>query len=135
MTYAITRKLIETRVNAYSTGFATAWENVPYSPVAGTPWQRVTLLPTIAENPTMGDGFRRDPGLLEVLLFYPKNGGSQAALARAEVLLAAFKRGTALVDGTQRVLIDAHPYVSATPPDDSWFIVPVNIPYTVDSIA
>lgn len=132
MSYATIRKLLEVQLNALSAGFATAWENVPYSPSTGTPWQRVTLLPGKTENPTMGDGFRREVGVLEVLLHYPPNKGSQEATARAEAIRAGFPRGQTFTEGSVRVLIDQHPSIGHGMNDGSWFVLPVSITYTGD---
>ena len=126
------RKLLEVQLNTLGP-FATAWENVPYSPQTGTPWQRVNLLPAQTENPTFGEDFRRPIGLLQVTLFYPLNMGAGAAETRAEAIHNAFKRGTTLIDGTLRVLIERSPYNGpGFVLEGSWYALPVSIPYMGD---
>lgn len=136
MSISVIRKLLETQLNSVSTGFATAYENVPMKPVAGTPYQRVHLLPARPENPTMGDGFRRDQGILQVLLSFPVNAGPHDVQARAETVLAGFPRGLSMTEGTLRVLIDSSPYIGPSLPDGgAWHSVPLSIPYVADVFA
>jgi hypothetical protein len=132
VSYAVIRKLLETQLNTLSSGLATAWENVPYKPTAGTPWQRVQLLPGRTENPTWGSAHRREVGIFELMLFYPKNTGPHDAYTRAATLMAGFARGSSFSENNIQVLIDEHPYISGSQKDDSWFIVPVNVPYIAD---
>jgi hypothetical protein len=132
MSYAVIRKLLETQLNSLSSGFATAWENVPFVPSNNTPWQRVSLLPGKTENPTWGSSHRREIGIFELMLHYPKNQGVHDAYARASILLAGFARGTSLSEGNVRVLVDEHPYIGSSPKDAAWLLVPVNVPYIGD---
>ena len=132
MSDVVIRKLLETKLNTLSVGVPTAWQNVPFTPVAGTAYQQVTILPARTENPTMGDGFKREVGIFEVKLFHPQNKGSQDSVARAEVIKAGFKRGTTMSEGVVRVLIDEHPFTSQGIPSGTWFVVPVSVPYSAD---
>ena len=128
----IVRKLMVVRLNTAGP-FPSAFENVPFNPQTGVAYQRLNLLPAQTENPTMGDGFERHVGLLQVTLFYPLNAGPGPAETRARVIRTLFKRGTAMVDGTSRVLIIRSPFNGpAFVLDGSWFALPVSIPYQGD---
>jgi len=132
MTYAVIRKLLERQLNAVSSEFPTAFENVRFSPVHGTPYQAAYLLPGATANPTYGDDFKREVGIFQVSLMYPSNAGSGAAQTRAEVIKAAFKRGLTLSEGNDRVLINASPYQSPGRLDGAWYTLTVSVPYYVD---
>lgn len=134
MSNLIIRKLLETQLNSITPStLPTAWENLAFKPIAGSAWQRVNMLPAQTENPTMGEGFKREVGVLQVTLFYPLNEGPQKAMQRAEVIRAAFKRSTAWFEGTLRVLIERDPYISpAVVVDGAWYALPVSIPYMGD---
>lgn len=132
MSYLKIRELLEQHLNSNAGGVAVAFENVPYSPVRGTPFQRASLIPAKTENPTVGAGFKRERGIFQVSLYYPLNAGAQPATARAEALLAAYARGTTFVDGTLRILIHESPFVSSSLIQEAWFMLPVSVPYVAD---
>ena len=131
MSYVIIRQSLETRLNAIGV-FPTAFENVPFNPIAGTPWQRARLLPARTENPTQGDAFKREIGIFEVMLAYPQNAGPQLAATRANLIVTSFPKGWSLVVGTLRVLIDRSPFIGQGIPDGAWYKLPVSIPYIAD---
>ena len=58
MSIVAIRALLESRLAAITPALATAFENFPFTPINGTPWQRVNLMAAQPLNPTMGDGFR-----------------------------------------------------------------------------
>jgi hypothetical protein len=132
MSYEIIRKLLEQRLNTITPALATVFENMPYTPVKGTPWQAVHMLPAPTENPTMGDQHHREVGEFQVSLNYPPMAGSQAANARAQLIREAFPRGLTLTEGTLRVLIDRTPYVLRAQQSDSWFFLAVAVPYMAE---
>lgn len=123
------RSALEARLNSLSPALATAWENVNYVPVQGTPWQRVSLM----ANPTFPlglgpGGIVQWSGILQVSLFYPQNTGPGAAETRAGLLLSHFSRGLGLTAGSIKVLIEVG-YVRQAIPEPSWYHVPVTIPW------
>lgn len=132
MSYVTIRRLLELRVNTMAPRPDVAFENAPYTPRQGTPYMQLTLLPGKTENPTMGDQFKRETGLLQLSLYYPVNAGPALAYTQAEVARSHFPRGLTLSDTGVRVLIDEHPYVGSAMQDEGWFMVPVSIPYIAD---
>ena len=132
MSNVIIRALLEVHLNTIAPSIATAFENVPFTPVNGTPWQRVNLLTAPTLNPTFGDAFHRETGIFQVTLYYPENAGASACATRAELIRSQFVRGLTLTSGTLRVLIDRSPWVSQGMNDGGWYRMPVSIPYVAD---
>ncbi len=133
MSKVVTRKLLETHlqgVEAFS--IATAWENTAFKPAAGTPWARVSLLHGKPLNPTLGDGFNREPGIFQIALSYPENTGASDAMTMADALCSNFKRGLVLEEGSVRVLVDKAPSVGGVTSDGAWFRATVSVPFVAD---
>ena len=99
MSISSVRIALETKLATITPALSTAYENVPFTPVTGTPYQRAYLMPATPANPTMGDGYYREQGIFQVSLFYPLQAGPKTAADRAELIRAAFKRGTTLTTG------------------------------------
>jgi len=131
MSYQIIRDLLRVRLNAIAMPLPTSWENVPFTPVTSA-WQKVDMLWAQTENPTMGDNFRRENGIMQVSLFYPPNAGPDPAALRAGSLAAWFPRGLSLVSGTLRVLIDRSPFIGPASQSGNWYFLPVSVPFLGD---
>ena len=100
MSISSVRIALESKLSAMTPSLSTAWENVSFTPVTGTPYQRAYLMPATPANPTMGDGYYREQGIFQVTLMYPLQAGPKTAADRAELIRAAFKRGTSItIDG------------------------------------
>ena len=132
MSNQVIRSLLETRLDTLSPSIATVKENTAYTPVKGTVYQRVFVLMAQTENPTLGDGFKRERGIFQVNLHYPEFVGSGTSTARAELIKTLFKRGTTMNSGTLRVMIDRSPYTSQGLNSDGFFVLPVSIPFFAD---
>lgn len=135
MSSLVTKKLLEKHLLEITPSLATAFEGVTYTPVSGTPYQRVVALPRSTQNPTMGDEYYREIGVLQVFLYYPINTGSGAALARAELIRNKFKRGTTLIDGNVKVHIIYTPSVRGSAVVNDRLMVPVSIDYTAEILS
>ena len=121
------RAALETKLNAMAPALQTAWENVGYTPVTGTAYQACYLMPAEPENPTLGDGYYREHGILQISLFYPLQAGPQAAEARAQLIRTTFARGTSMTSGGVTVRIEATPYIGQGRQDGDRWHVPVKI--------
>jgi hypothetical protein len=131
VSYDKIRSILEGRLRAFD-AFPTAWENVSFAPTSGQPYQRAALLPGQTQGPTMGDGFKRELGVLQVDLYYPTGSGPKEATARAEALRGLFPRGWSASSGPVLLRIVPHPYMSPARIEDGWYRVSVSIPYTAD---
>jgi hypothetical protein len=129
-----TKKALEKHLSALTPSLSTAYEGVSFSPINGTPYQRVQLVPSRPENPTLGDDYFRDNGEFQVFLLYPSNKGTGEVLGRAEALRSHFKRGTTLTEGNSVVQIMRTPYISGCTIIGDRVIVPVLIRYSVEAI-
>jgi len=117
------RATLETALNGMSPALATAWQNVPFTPVVGTPYQRTSLLFAKPDNREKGAGFQ-DLGIFQVDLCYPQSVGANPAEARAELLRTTFKRGTPL---SNNVSISETPEIKPAYNDGDRFVIPVRI--------
>jgi len=132
MSYAIIRKLLETRLNAVEPSFKTIFENAPGKPAVGAPHQRVTLLPADTQAPTLPAGMKREVGYLQVDLYYPENAGAAQATAKAEAIRAQFPRGLSLVEGAVRLWLNQEPSLGRGRNEGGFYQLPVYIYYCAD---
>lgn len=123
MSISTIRATLESALNGMNPALATAWQNVPFTPVTGIAYQRATLLLAEPDNQEMGASFQ-EQGFLQVDLFYPQSVGSSAVEARAELLRTTFKRGTSLNNG---ILISATPEIKPAYNDGDRYVLPIRI--------
>jgi len=124
------RSALEAALAAMSPALATAWENLPYTPVPGTPYQRVYLLPARPENPELGGALQIEQGYMQVSLAYPLDTGPAAATARAELIRSTFARGTSLTDSGITTIIPETPEIAPGRVEEDRFVVPVKVRFT-----
>ena len=98
MSVVAIRAALETALNGMSPALSTAFENVPFVPVAGTPYQQVHMLFATPSNREMGDRYQ-EIGYLQCKLMYPLAVGTATIAARAMLLRTTFKRGNTFVSG------------------------------------
>ncbi|MGH6646214.1 phage tail terminator-like protein [Aquabacterium sp.] len=74
-------------------------ENTKINPTNGVAWCRSTLIPSESLNVGLGpNGLIQQQGLFQIDLFYPKDYGIDASADMADKVMAAFIRGTELID-------------------------------------
>lgn len=127
MSLSAIRAALETQLSAITPALPTAWENAPFEPPAGAPYQRVNLIPAPPENPTFGDGFRRERGMLQVTLAYPLGSGPAQAAARSELIRQAFPRGASLTAGGIVTTIEKTPEIGPGLIEGDRYAVPVRV--------
>jgi hypothetical protein len=120
------RAALEIALAAMSPNLASAWENTPYVPVAGTPYQRVFLLAAPPENLEIGPIYI-EQGILQVSLAYPLDGGPQAAAARAELIRSTFKRGASFTASGVTVNIERTPEIAPAQIEQDRYVLPVKV--------
>lgn len=120
------RQGLEVALNAMSPALSTAWENSPFTPVAGTPYQRVTVLLAQPANPEIGDSYM-EQGFMQVDLKYPLNAGPSAATARAELIRTTFYRGASFTASGVVTTIERTPEIMPGRVEEDRFVIPVRI--------
>lgn len=107
----------------------TAFENISFTPKTGTPYQLSRLVPLPVENPTLGDNYNREVGFYQVVLSYPRDEGVGRLTTMADKIKDYFKRGTTLVEGSDKVVIDRTPQISSVYINDTRAEITIRIRY------
>lgn len=127
MSIVAIRTALETKLNTITPELSTAWENVLFTPVAGTPYQQVNLLMADNLSGCISDSSYVSKGFLQVMLCYPIGGGAKLASTRADLLLSTFKRGLNLTSGGVIVEINKTPVIAPAIVDGDRYKFPVTI--------
>lgn len=126
-------KSLESALAAAVADMPVAYQNIRFAPVDGQVHLESQQLPATTQNPTMGDGFERRPGIFQVTVVGIAGEGLVGVLTAAETVVAAFARGRTLHDADGvRVIVDESPSIGPGIPDEPWYRVPVSIPYLAD---
>jgi hypothetical protein len=120
------RAALETAVNTMTPGLQTAYENAPFKPTIGTPYQRCNILFAEPGNQEFGANYQ-ELGFMQLTLFYPIETGAGAANARAELIRQTFRRGNSFQNGGLSVVIDKTPEVKPGANDGSFYVLPVRV--------
>lgn len=107
----------------------TAFENITFTPVLNQPHQLSRLVPLPVENPTFGDNYNREVGFYQVVLSYPKGNGVGNITAMADKVKDYFKRGTTLIEGSDKIIIDRTPEISQVYINDNRAEITIRIRY------
>lgn len=126
------RAAFESALSGMTPVIQTAYENTPFNPTTGTPYQRPSLLMAAPENPTFGSNFYRERGIFYVTLVYPLGNGTGAVMARAEAVKAFFKRGNSYSNGGVTVQIERTPEIASQQIDADSYSVPVKVRFWAD---
>ena len=129
------RKAFEKMLVALPNGLGsanTAYENVSFTPVSTQPYQLSRLVPLPVENPTLGDNYHREVGFYQVVLSYPKGKGVGALSTMADKVKDYFKRGTTLVEATDKIVVDRTPEISSVYINDTRAEITIRIRYYSD---
>ena len=110
----------------------TAYENTSFTPVSKQPYQLSKLVPLSVENPTLGDNYHREVGFYQVVLSYPKGEGVGNITTMAELVQDYFKRGTTLVEGSDKIIVDRTPQISPVYINDTRAEITIRIRYYSD---
>ena len=126
MSLVSVRIALESALAAMSPSLGTAWENAPYSPTVGTPYQRVFLMAAEPANDEYGQR-HTEQGILQVSLAYPLGAGPSAATTRAELIRSTFYRGASFTSGGVTVTISRTPEIAPGRVEEDRWVVPVRV--------
>lgn len=121
------RQALEIPLFAMTPALPVAWENQLYTPITNTSFVRAVLMPAEPENPTLGDGYHRLNGIFYLEFHYPKNAGSAAAAARAELTKTTFKRGNSFTNSGVKVVINKTPEVGMGSVIGEFWVLPMRM--------
>jgi hypothetical protein len=127
MSVALVRTALETALAAMSPSLATAYENASYTPVNGTPYQRVWLLAADPDNPEMGNTLHTERGIFQIDLAYPLKTGPGAAEARAQLIRSTFYRGRSFSASGVTVTIEKTPSHGPSREEADRYVIPVRV--------
>ena len=124
MTAPAVRQALETALAANAGGVAIAYENVPYTPVPGTPYQAAYVLAAEPENIEIGEAYT-ERGIFQINLFYPLNTGPGAAETRALAIRNAFARGASFTASGVTTHIERTPEIGPGRIEEDRYFKPV----------
>jgi hypothetical protein len=127
------RSALETAVNAMTPSLATAWENTPYTPVTGTPYQWVSILFAEPDNTEIGRQYK-EQGYMQIKLLYPVGTGSNAANTRADLIRTTFYRGSSFFNGGVTVIVKNTPSIVNGYNEDDRYCLTVKVPFFTQPI-
>lgn len=110
-----------------------AEENIPFT-YPQTGWMESNLLPAPPQEPTIGTTHLiYESGILQLLLYYPKDSGTTATRNQCDVIKDFFPRGKTMSMGSITVKIEKspiiHPAMNATKNNVEWYVTPISIHY------
>lgn len=126
------RSALESAVDGMLPAIQTAHEGESFAPSIGTPYAEIFLMVATPSNPTMGDGFYQEIGVLQVTLHYPAGEGTAAAMTRAQAIRDLFRRGATFSYGGTIVQIDKTPAIGVAEGDESFIAVVVRASWHAD---
>ena len=129
MTIAAIQAALESRLYGISPAISTAWQNVEFAPVIGTPWQQVTLLVNTPVDHAVTLDVTEQRGVLQVTLYYPGGVGTATALARANAVATRFAPPQSLISGGTTVEILSTPQIGSGLALDGWWGIPITVPW------
>jgi hypothetical protein len=120
------RAALETALNNINPEIETAWENVPFTPTIGIPFQKCYLLLAEPDNSEYSTNYFAN-GYMQIDLFYQLNNGSIDAMTRAELIKDTFKRGNSYYNNGIYVIIERTPEITPAYNDGEFYIIPVKV--------
>lgn len=126
------RSALESAVDGMLPTLPSVHQGEGYDPIVGTPYVEIYLLPALPENPTMGDGYYRESGILQVTLNYPAGEGTADATARAEAIRELFRRGATFTYSSTVVVVDRTPAITEGEGGEGFIALVVRIRWHAD---
>lgn len=123
------QRAFEKELLTISSDLDTSYPNDKYEPKQNTPYQKVQLVPSDVENPTLGDTYYREVGEFQIFLCYPIREGTMKALTKAHLIRDTFNRGKTLIESGTEVIINRTPKIMQGIVANDRYVVPVIIQY------
>lgn len=113
-------QILETELASITPVIATVAPNTSYTPVTGTPYQKLAFLLAKPSNDYISRSYNQQ-GYMQVSLCYPQLGGALAIRTRAQLIRDHFKSG-AILSG---VKITSTPEIGNGNNEGDRFVIPV----------
>ncbi len=107
-----------------------AYEDYFFQPTPGTPYARLTLIPSQSKPFSVDGGTSNTNGLFQVDIFCPAQAGTADAEARADNVMSVFRTGLRLAAGIDTIKIETSQRARAMV-DASWIMIPVTVNWRV----
>lgn len=125
------RATLTSRLKAFPSLPAVAWEGKTYDPIIGTPYLTPSLIPAAPRAGGCGDDApNQHTGIYQLMLTYPGNSGLDAVNSACDALVDWFKRGTEL-DAGIGVLTIQKAWCGPESSSADWIAVPISIRYSL----
>ena len=129
MTQQLIRAALDTHLAAMPDVPPIAWEGEDYTPVAGTTYAKVDLLPRTPGNPTLTEQLQDNGGIYQIGLYFPRGTETGTMDALAGAVQSHFAASTSLTTGIIGVRIEGTPAIAAGLPTGDRWLVPVSVRY------
>lgn len=124
------KQTFESKLATITPTIATVYEGTQYTPIVGTPYQEVFILPALNDNVFIDNSKYISYGIFQITLKYPLSGNaSKDILTRIKLYLDNFKSGDNLVKNGITVNILNTPNVKNLGIDGDRLVYVVSINY------
>lgn len=138
MSNKLCRRAIETRIATWAAArapaLAVAFENVAFTPVQGSPYLRVFLLPSDTDSSDLAGSHRLYHGVYQVNIVAPSAGGPGVAEGIEDEIAALFPLNLRIAVPGLTVQVSSPVTASSGVSDPTGYIVPVSFQYRADTI-
>lgn len=132
------RVILESRLASWAAGRSTplrvAYENVPFTPVAGETYLRAWLLPAQTTAEDLAGSLRTYRGVFQIDIVRPINGGAGPALDIAADLNTQFPVNGRYISGAVTVQVISPASAGPGLQEENAYVVPVSFEYRADVI-
>tara|TARA_R110000796_G_scaffold42012_5_gene104146 strand:+ start:1871 stop:2269 length:399 start_codon:yes stop_codon:yes gene_type:complete len=103
------------------------YENMPYTPIAGTAYATLTNLPNQIDSLSLSD-MNETSGIFRIILRYPTDGGAIAPKTKSEQIMAYYPIGSSVAYSGQSATIRSVNRQAGIV-EDAWYTIVVSIRY------
>lgn len=119
---------LDKAIGLLSGDIQTEYENIDFTPTAGTPYQQLHFLPAVNASIEITGSGAIYRGIYQITLKYPVNKGVNPALDKVESIVKAFPKSRPLTEGTTKVICEL-PVYRKLGVDGDRYIYAVSIEY------
>jgi len=129
MSLLLIRNAFYTKISSINPKIATAYEGKAYTPISGTPYQELYLLPADNNSPYLNDKTYLAVGIFQMTLKYPFGSYTDDTQNRAQLYIDNFLKGTNIISGNITITITNTPNIVPLGQDGDRYVMAVSIPW------